>query len=326
MNVGIVGLGAVGQALARALAGVSDRSRADTHGHAHAHAHGHMHGHTHGRSAERVRLVAVSSRREHEGRALAAELSGVTHVPVSALAAHVDLAILAVADRDVATFAGHNAWSAGITVVHTSGSLDLAPLHAATARGAATGSFHPLVSFPSALAAQAAQAERFADCVAAIDGDERVLAQLRSLAAALDMRAVHVGAEWRVRWHAAAAFMANASASLASLGDEMLSSLPLDAHERRLAIAGLLGSVAQNVAALPVDSPLRAVISGPIARGDTDTVARHLAELARVRIMEHDMERDMENVAPDSTPDALVAYRYASQLVTLALHLPESRS
>jgi predicted short-subunit dehydrogenase-like oxidoreductase (DUF2520 family) len=98
----------------------------------------------------------------------------------------------------------------------------------------------------------------------------------------------------------------------------MLSSLPIEAHERRAAIAGLLGSVAQNVAALPAESPLRAVISGPIARGDTDTVARHLDELAR--------SRGLENVAPDSTPDALVAYRYASQLVTLALQRPPSSS
>ncbi len=284
----------MGQALARALA----QSRGDS------------------ATDSRVRLVAVHSRRADTGNSLAAELAGVAHVPISAMAAHVELVILAVADRDVATFAKDAAWSAGITVVHTSGSLDLTPLRAAAERGAAVGSFHPLVSFPSALVSHAAQSERLAGCVAAIDGDERVLTQLRTLADVLGMQAVHVGAEWRVRWHAAAAFMANASASLASLGDQILSSLPLEAHERRAAIAGLLGSVARNVAALPAENPLRAVISGPIARGDTETVARHLAELARVR--------GPENVAPDSTPDALVAYRYASQLVTLALQLPPS--
>jgi predicted short-subunit dehydrogenase-like oxidoreductase (DUF2520 family) len=288
--------------MARALAGAGNDARDDA------------------RHDSRVRLVAVHSRRADVGRTLADELAGVVHVPISALAAHVDLVILAVADRDVATFAEHNAWSAGITVVHTSGSLDLTPLRAAAERGAAVGSFHPLVSFPAALVSHAAQSERFAGCVAATDGDERVLTQLRTLATALRMQAVHVGAEWRVRWHAAAAFMANASASLASLGDQMLSSLPLEAHERRAAIAGLLGSVAQNVAALPAESALRAVISGPIARGDTDTVARHLAELARSR----GVENSGENVAPDSTADALVAYRYASQLVTLALQLPPS--
>jgi predicted short-subunit dehydrogenase-like oxidoreductase (DUF2520 family) len=296
MHVGIVGLGSVGQALARALAAsTADSSSGDSLG---------------------VRLVAVSSRRPDAARALANELTGVTAVTIPALAAHVDLVVLAVGDRDVDERANHEAWRAGITLVHTSGALDLTPLDTAAARGARVGSFHPMVSLPSALTRPSAdQAHRFAGAVAAIDGSASVRTQLDTLALALGMTTVVVPAEWRTRWHAAATLVGNASAALSVLAEGMLAELPAAAHVRRDALTGLLGSVARNLRQLPDSTAAHAVISGPIARGDLDTVSRHLQAFVS-------LNRDSAHLSRD-------AYRHAAALVLLATRdslSPETRS
>lgn len=287
MHVGIVGLGSVGQALARALASTTAADGRAS------------------RAAAGVRLVAISSRRPQAAAALAHDLRGVTAVSAHALAAHVDLVILTAADGEVRERARDAAWGAGLTVVHTSGALDLAPLTEAAARGARVGSFHPMVSLPPALAVSSAdQAHRFEGTVAAIEGDAGVRAQLDTLASALGMTTIDVSSPWRARWHAAATVVGNASAALAALAEQMLAELPASPRARREAVAGLLGSVARNLHALPEQTPAHAVISGPIARGDVETVTRHLQALVSP-------SRDADHLS-------LSAYRQAAALVLLA--------
>ncbi len=287
MHVGIVGLGSVGQALARALA-ASTASAGTPH-----------------RADAGVRLVAVSSRRPHAARQLALELTGVSAVSAEALAAHVDLVVLAVGDRDVSERARDAAWGEGITLVHTSGALDLTPLTAAAACGARVGSFHPMVSLPSALAHSSRdQTDRFTGAVVAIDGNDAVRAQLETLAAALGMTPVVVPAEWRTRWHAAATLVGNASAALAALAEGMIAELPAPSRVKRDALAGLLASVASNLRELPDTTSAHAAISGPIVRGDVDTISRHLHAFVT-------STRDTGHLSRD-------AYRQAAALVLLA--------
>jgi len=287
MHVGIVGLGSVGQALARALA--ASTATADAHPRADA----------------GVRLVAVSSRRPEAARQLAHELPGVSAVTTQALAAHADLVVLAARDRELSELANDGAWREGITLVHTSGALDLSPLATAAAHGARVGSFHPMVSLPSTLALSSRdQARRFEGAVAAIDGNDAVRAQLATLAGALGMTSVVVPAEWRTRWHAAATLVGNASAALAALAEGMIAELPATSRVKRDALTGLLGSVAHNLRNLPDSTPARDVISGPIMRGDLDTVSRHLHAFV--------------SPSRDTGHLSLEAYRQAAALVLLA--------
>jgi len=287
MHVGIVGLGSMGQALARALAAPTATTG------------------THHRTGTDVRLVAVSSQRPEAARQLAQELTGVSAVMTRALAAHVDLVVLAAGDRELHERARDDAWREGITLVHTSGALDLTPLTAAAARGARVGSFHPMVSLPAALAHSSRdQALRFTGAVVAIDGNDAVRAQLETLAVALGMTSVVVPAEWRTRWHAAATLVGNASAALAALADGMIGELPATSRVKRDALAGLLGSVAHNLRDLPDSTPARDVISGPIVRGDLETISRHLHAFA--------------SPARDTSHLSLDAYRQAAALVLLA--------
>lgn len=246
-----------------------------------------------------VRLVAVSSRRTEAAHALANVLPGVTAADPYAMAAHVDLVLLAVADNGIAEAAAHPAWTSGLTVVHTSGVNDLTPLDAARARGARVGSFHPLVSIPRS----DMRADRFTNASAALDGDASVLVQLESLARALGMDPVVVPAQWRARWHAAATLVGNASAALAALAEGMLEGLPVEPHALRGAFAGLLRSVSENIEQLDSEASTAAAISGPVVRADIDTVSRHLQSLRS--------EASSRNVDMD-------AYQLAANLVLRA--------
>lgn len=259
----------------------------------------------HEASTPACRLVAVSSRRSGAAAEVAAQLDGVIAVPTPALAAHVDVVLLTVGDPDVPRVADDAAWARGLTIVHTSGALGLDALEAATARGAAVGSFHPLVpTTRSGIASwpTGAALSRFAGATIALDGTEPVLAQLRDLADVLGARTVVVSDAWRARWHAAATLVGNATSALVALADGMLAELPMEPAQRRLAMTGMLSRVAEQLAASDPDVPVARLIAGPVARGDTRTVQRHLSALAS-----------------GASPTDLTAYRHAASLVMLAM-------
>lgn len=77
-------------------------------------------------------------------------------------------------------------------------------------------------------------------------------------------------------YHAAAALVANGSAALAASGVDILTRLGVTPMSARRAVAGLLRTVAYNVEHVGVPSAL----TGPVMRGDADTVAKHRAALA----------------------------------------------
>ncbi len=262
-------------------------------------------------SAPTVRLVAVSSRRHNAAESLARKLGGVAAVSPAAMAAHADLILLTVGDSELPQMANDDAFTPGLTVVHTSGALDLTVLQPAADRGAVVGSFHPMVS----VVRNAAMPVQFEGAVVAIDageatgtGNSTVNAQLCALADALHMTPLVVPAAHRARWHAAATLVGNSSAALVTHAEQMLRDVPGDAAVRRAALLGLLSSVVRNLAALEPTAPLRSGISGPIARGNVPIVERHLAAL--------------------QNGEQRAAYQHAASLVWLAVSPqlpPESR-
>jgi predicted short-subunit dehydrogenase-like oxidoreductase (DUF2520 family) len=269
-HVGILGLGTVGTALARTLhartrssptamtppARISQPSD----------------------EPRDVRLVAIASRRTGVADALAAQLPGAIAVSPEALAAHADVVLLAVADRDLADVARWPFWLPGQVLAHLSGATGAAALADALPGRAAQhcGSLHPMVSLPRGATVPITH---FDGAVAAVDGDTVAREALGTIARVLGLAPVHVPHADRARWHAAATLVGNAPAALVRLADAMLEPLDLEPTMRRQALIGLLQSVVRNLAAHPPASSLADTISGPVARGDTDTLARHRAAL-----------------------------------------------
>lgn len=215
-------------------------------------------------------MTAVDARIIGPGRAggaLATALSGAGWQVDGPLARDHDPAtvttgarvvVLAVPDGAVAPLAASLAPGEAV-VVHVAGSLGLDVL----APHPQVASVHPLVSLP----APAIGARRLAGAWFAVAGDP-VAAEI---VAALGGRAVEVADEDRTTYHAAAAVAANHLVALLGQVERLARQVgvPLEAY---LDLArGALDNVAEVGPA--------AALTGPVARGDHATVARHLAAI-----------------------------------------------
>ncbi len=206
------------------------------------------------------RVVAVAGRAPDAPSTVAvAQRFGAAAVAVEEVAVAADLVIVATPDHAIDAAAG----ALGPTlrpdalVIHLSGARGLDALSGVAAR---VGALHPLQTIPSVDAGRA----RLAGSWCAVAGDP----QVRDLAGALGLRPVEVGDEDRVRYHAAACIASN---HLVALLDqvERIAPIPLEAF-----VPLVLATIENVVAIGPA-----AALTGPVARGDVETVRAHLAVL-----------------------------------------------
>lgn len=203
------------------------------------------------------------------GRSLAAALAPVGwHVAPSlgrgddrrAAAAGVDLLVIATPDDAVGAVAAAVEPVPSTVVAHCSGAHTLEVLAPHPRRA----SLHPLASLPDVETG----AQRLRDrCAFATDGDPLV----EVVVADLGGRAFRVQAQHRARYHAAAAIAANHLVALMGQVERVAApaGVPLEAY------LDLARQTLDNVARLGAAGAL----TGPVARGDRATVARHVAAL-----------------------------------------------
>jgi predicted short-subunit dehydrogenase-like oxidoreductase (DUF2520 family) len=168
----------------------------------------------------------------------------------------VEVVLLCVPDDQIAAVAA--TVPAGPLVGHCSGATGLDVL------GGREGfSLHPLMSVPSG-----SSPEVLAGAGAAIDGTTpRALAVAEALARALRLRPARVAPEDRVAYHAAAAMASNFLVALEAVAERLAATAGITREQ----LAPLVLASARQWAEV---GPERA-LTGPIARGDAGTVARH---------------------------------------------------
>jgi predicted short-subunit dehydrogenase-like oxidoreductase (DUF2520 family) len=154
-------------------------------------------------------------------------------------------------------------------VGHASGAHGLEALGAARAAGAETFTLHPLQTLPDGESALAGAA-------CAVGGSTaEALAFAEALATALGMHPFAVADEDRAAYHAAASMASNLLVALEESASELLGRITTDdAHEL---LAPIVLRTAANWAARGGEA-----LTGPIARGDEDTVARHRAAIGEL--------------------------------------------
>lgn len=129
-------------------------------------------------------------------------------------------------------------------------------------------SLHPLMSVPTG-----SEPIVLRGAGAAIDGTgERALGVAARLAEALGMRATRVKPEDRVAYHAAGAIAANFLVALEACAERLAATTGIT----RAQLAPLVLATAEQWARLGPE----AALTGPIARGDEGTIARHRAAIA----------------------------------------------
>jgi predicted short-subunit dehydrogenase-like oxidoreductase (DUF2520 family) len=185
---------------------------------------------------------------------------------------------LAVPDSAVAEVAAKLA-AAGASIpgtvafVHASGALELGALAALRGRHS-VGSFHPLRSFP-----EPGPPEAFRGIVIAVDASSASLSRvLGRLARDLGARPRRVDDRQRALYHAAAVFASN---YLVALLGEAIGLLVQSGWTEKEATQGLIPLAEGAVANVMKRGPT-AALTGPIRRGDAETVTRHLGALAEL--------------------------------------------
>ena len=185
-----------------------------------------------------------------------------------------DLILLAVPDGAIMPvaleLASDGAVGPGHVVLHLSGLLDRSALEPLVATGAALGSFHPLqtVSDP------ASAPDRFRGAYAGIEGDEHALAAAWRLADVLGMTAVPIPPSAKAAYHAGATIAANYTTVLAAMAERLAASAGVPPEVAQRLYLPLIRGAAANLDVGPA-----AALTGPVRRGDAETVATHLGAL-----------------------------------------------
>ncbi|HEV2139847.1 MAG TPA: Rossmann-like and DUF2520 domain-containing protein, partial [Candidatus Dormibacteraeota bacterium] len=157
--------------------------------------------------------------------------------------------------------------------VHCSGALGLDAI-APLAAGHATGSFHPLQSFP-----RPRDPDAFRGSMVGIDARTFALRRrLQRLARDLGAKPRDVDDADRVVYHAAAVFASNYLVALAAVAVELLRAI---GWKERDAVQGLVPLMRGALSEVALRGP-DAALTGPIRRGDLDTVGRHLQALIQI--------------------------------------------
>ena len=210
------------------------------------------------------------------------------------------LVFLAVPDGSIAEIAGSLPWRAGQYAVHCSGALGRETLLAAEAAGAITGTFHPLQTFPS----RTPEPRRFRGIAIGIEAPVPLGPVLETVATDLGARPFRMEGVDRALYHASAVVASNLLVALASAATRLWAMAGLPEDTGRTSLAPLITAAATNIASMELGDAL----TGPIARGDIETVARHLAAL-------------------ESAPELRELYRRLSlELLRLPLSLPSPRT
>lgn len=216
-------------------------------------------------------VAAVWSRSRARAEQLAHDCGAQAFATPVAAAQAADLVLLTITDGQIAPFSEQIATTPGNgrMIVHLSGAQGravLAPLHQA---GWLTGAFHPLQTFADS------HSPVLAGTAFAIEAEEPLATILQTLATALGGVPVRLAAQDRALYHAAATIASNYTVTLAAQAAELLAQVGLTDAQALAALLPLLRGTIDNLARLGLPDAL----TGPIARGDSATITRHIIAL-----------------------------------------------
>lgn len=156
-------------------------------------------------------------------------------------------------------------------VLHASGSADPVGLGALRLADHPCGTFHPLVALSDPTSAP----QTLRGAWIGVDGDDDARRVSERLAAAVGAHVLRIPPGEKPRYHAAAVFASNFPTVLMGLAEELLREVGIAPEIARQALHPLFASAVENMRS----GGGAAALTGPIVRGDVDTVERHLRAL-----------------------------------------------
>lgn len=242
--IGIIGVGIVGETLARSL------------------------------DAAGYRLGGIYNRTHHKAKFLTIDLNTIAIDSIEDIANHCDLILLTVSDDVIETIASqlskidlkHKA------VVHVSGAASLDVLQAVQSAGAMVGSLHPAYPFSSV----EASIKGLHGATFAIESSHEVLrGWLIAMAKSLHGKIIEIPLGKKAQYHAALAIASNYMVTLYAVAQGLLMDISDDSDAIDGALDTLMSGTMQNL----VEQGIPQALTGPLVRGDSGTLAHHLDAL-----------------------------------------------
>ena len=188
----------------------------------------------------------------------------------------VEVVILAVRDDAITPLATSLATARAISdrhvVLHLSGVQGQEALGPLVTTRAALGSFHPLQTIVEPELAPA----RLKGAWAAVEGMPRAVAAGERIAQDLGMRPFRIATKSKAIYHAGAVFASNYLVVVEAIAQRLLRHAGLSDADAWAALRPLVEGTFEN---LSRHEP-REALTGPVVRGDTATIVRHLESLA----------------------------------------------
>jgi predicted short-subunit dehydrogenase-like oxidoreductase (DUF2520 family) len=133
------------------------------------------------------------------------------------------------------------------------------------------GGFHPLQTFAGVKQA----IENIPGSTFALEAEEPLLTTLKNMATALGGRWIRLKASDKVAYHAAAVFASNYLVTLVKMSTDLWQTFAIPTDQAIQALFPLIRGTLNNIETIGIPQCL----TGPIARGDTGTVNKHLKTL-----------------------------------------------
>lgn len=178
-----------------------------------------------------------------------------------------DLVLLTVTDSAIEKVCSELAESfkPNAIVAHCSGALGSDILRA---HSGPVASMHPLQTFPNVEAVLPKVKGTYAYC----EGDEAALPAIKTLAAALGMQAVEIQSKDKPLYHAAAVMACNNLTALIESALQLGEAANIQRDTLWASLKPLIETTLSNIDA----QGTAAALTGPVARGDANTVQSHL--------------------------------------------------
>ncbi len=218
-------------------------------------------------------VVAVASRTYSSSQKIAVLVQGChPYQNKQHVVDNSDLIFITTPDDVISQVAGELTLQSGKYIVHCSGADTSALLQKASCDGAVTGVIHPLQTFAGLKQVK----NSLRGITFSVEAREPLLSILKIMGVALGGKCMVLAPEDRAIYHTSAVMVSNYLVTLVKLAADLWSDFGITREDAVRALAPLIQGTLNNIETVG----LPGCLSGPISRGDTGTLKKHLAALS----------------------------------------------
>ena len=168
----------------------------------------------------------------------------------------------------------HHGFRKNAVVLHCSGALPSTILSSAKKCNAFIGSMHPLQSFASIVPAD----NPFKDIIISVEGEKDAVNKARKIATDLGAECLMIKTEAKTLYHASAVVASNYLVTLLDLSFRLIKAAGITDRDAFKALKPLIQGTLSNIQKAGIVNGL----TGPIVRGDIETLKKHIEEIGAI--------------------------------------------